>query len=355
MGALEVRYRYGSLPLERAREQPGLWQWKSLLPDAGADCITSLGEGSSPLVPIRREPGRPRILIKNETANPTWSYKDRANTLSVSMARRFGLENLCTISTGNHGNSAAAYSSAGGVRCIVFCGAEVPCRQTSQMRLYGAEVLVGGNQQELLLKLINGGGWYPAVIVCPRAGCANPYGIEGYKTIAFEIQEQLLGRIPDRVFVPVGSGDGFYGIAKGFRELVLSGRASRMPKMMACQTVAANPFVRAFREGRRTLTRVVGDVSTVALSIGERIGGQPALHAIYESGGEALEVEESEIRRITRWLAGCGLALEPSSATALAGALVYDRSASEEETWVVIGTGTALRWPQSCDDNLPVA
>jgi threonine synthase len=320
-----------------------LWQWRSLLP-AFRD-VVSLYEGNTPLVPYAVPGSGIRLLIKNETQNPTWSWKDRANTLSASAARHFGYRSLVTVSTGNHGNAAAAYSAAAGLRCRVFCNESASPMQMLLMQHYGAETVVGGDQDTFLDELLYHDEWFPGIVICPRTGHANPFGVEGFKTIAFEIVEQLGGIAPDRVFIPTGSGDGLYGIAKGFRELVLTGTIQRSPRIVCCQTVQANPFVRAFREGRRTVTPVPTGPS-VATSISEPVGDQVALQAIYDSCGEALDVAEDDIMRCVRLLARRGLAFEPSSAVALACVLSHPDLHSDE-IWVVIGTGTAIRWPAS--------
>src|SRR5581483_9680444 len=260
------------------------------------------------------------------------------------MAREFGYLNVVAISTGNHGNAAAAYSAAGGRRCLIFCHEQAPELQLALMRHYGAAVFQGGRQAEMVKRLVGRGDWFPSVILCPRDGSANPFGLEGFKVIAFEIFEQLAGRIPDRVFVPVGSGDGIYGIWKGFMELCAIGRAGRTPRMYACQAAGANPYVRAFCAGAHHLT-AVNSAKTVALSIAEKIGSEQALRVIYESGGAALEADDEEILRTATCLAHEGFALEPASACAVACARRLENPGSE--IWVAIGTGAAVKWPPS--------
>lgn len=342
-GTVEVRYDYEKVRAERNHSKPGVWQWSGLLPAFSQ--VESLGEGNSPLVPYPVTGNGVRLFIKNETQNPTWSWKDRANTVSVSAARHFGYRNFSVISTGNHGSAAAAYSAAGGLGCRVLCDPNISPNHLQLMHHYGAETVVGGNQELAMCQMLSQGNWFPGVVICPRDGYANPYGVEGYKTIAFEIVEQLNGSAPDRVFVPMGSGDGLYGIAKGFRELVLTGAIAQSPKIIGCQAAEVNPFVQAFRQGAQRVSRVPAK-TTIARSIAEPIGDQVALTAIYDSGGEAIDASEDRIRDAVRSLARCGLALEPSSAVALACALDH-RDLTCDETWIVIGTGTAIRWAES--------
>ena len=117
--------------------------------------------------------------------------------------------------------------------------------------------------------LVARGNWFPDAILCPRDGYANPFGVEGFKTIAFEIVEQLGGKAPDRVYAPVGSGDGFYGVWKGFVELHKAGVLDRLPRMVACQASGANPYVRAFRRGDRTLQAVASALNSRTLDRGK--------------------------------------------------------------------------------------
>jgi threonine synthase len=340
-----MRYDHrGGIP-QPDLDAPGLWRWRALLPKVASHNIVSLHEGNTPLVRMKNWPGPVSLYVKNDTANPTWSYKDRANSVTVSVACDFGFENVVAVSTGNHGSAAAAYCSAADRRCIVFCHEDAPELQVALMRSYGATVFRGGRQVAMASALVARGGWFPAGIICPRGGFGNPFGVEGFKTISFEIFDQLGGTAPDRVFVPVGSGDGLYGIWKGFVELRQAGRTDQVPRMYACQASGANPYVRAYQMGRHRLT-AVDTALTVALSIAEKIGGEPALQAVYESGGAAVEADDESILRAAACLARTGLALEPSSAAALACArLVTDLDRAE--TWVAIGTGAAVKWPEA--------
>ena len=322
------------------------------------DEIVSLQEGNTPLLRVRHWDGPASLWVKNETVNPTWSYKDRAASLSITMARKFGYSRTLAISTGNLGNAVSAYSAAGGLACVIFCNSGAPELQIALMQHYGSRVFRGGDQAALARKLVERGGWYPATVICPRDGFANPYGIEGFKTISFEILSQL-GRVPDRVFVPAGSGDGLYGIWKGFVELQELGIANQLPMMIACQAAGADAYVRAVRNHASRLTELPS-VSTVALSIAERIGGELTLGAIYRSRGTAMAVTDDAMLAAVRALGKEGLALEPASAApvACAQAMVQEHPGiGKDETWVAIGTGAAIKWPHDivADFRMPAA
>ena len=339
---LEVRYalRHDVAP---DGSMQSLWRWRSLLPAIAEEEIVSLGEGGTPLRPFAGQaPGR--LYLKNETSNPTWSWKDRSISVSVSMARAFGFRRVAAVSTGNHGVAASAYAAAAGVECLIFCHQDAPELQRALMQYYGARVLSGGRRERMLTRLVAMGGWFPASVYCPRDGCANPFGVEGFKTIAFEIFEQLGNRVPDAVFVPCGSGDGVYGVFKGFRELREIGLVDRLPRMFLCQAAAVAPYLRAFRAGASRVEAVCA-CSTTALSIAEPIGGDHALRAVYESSGEVVAASEQEIKDAARDAARNGYAIEPASAAALACAQRVGADAGEIR--VVVATGAAVKWPET--------
>jgi threonine synthase len=211
------------------------------------------------------------------------------------------------------------------------------------MQSYGARVIRGGDQEKLFMQLLQSGDYFPCSIFCPRSGYANPFGIEGFKTIAFEIYEQLGRKIPDRVFVPVGSGDGIYGIWKGFRELRESGVTSQIPMMIAGQASGADSAFRAFRRGSYHI-EPLRSASTVALSLAERVTGDHSLRAVYQSGGSVITCSDEQALEALRLLLRQGFALEAASAVALACLQQIALEATSGETWVVIGSGTAVKW-----------
>jgi threonine synthase len=346
--AVEMRYppRELSLPAKCAHD---IWAWNRLLPTIANEARITLGEGATSLL-LLRDMGfgsGPAVFLKNETTNPTWSWKDRGNAVSVSMAKHFGFKHVISISTGNHGNAMAAMAGSAGLQSIVFCKADTPALQLALMQGYGARVVLGGDAEAMVFDLLKRGEHFPCTILSPRAGYSNPFGVEGFKTIAFEILQQL-GRVPDRVFVPVGSGDGIYGIWKGFRELRRCGITSTVPRMFGCQTSGANSLVRAFRKGDRTITPLES-AQTVASSLAELAVGQAALNAVYDSGGAAIEVSDDEALADKRRLSRRGIALEPSSAVPLACLRKVRESEGEASTageiWVSIGSGAAPKWP----------
>ena len=343
-GPLEVRYAFrAENPRFSSGRRSGLWSWCSLLPPVRENSRVSLGEGQTPLMPVACGTTGLRLLLKNETANPTWSWKDRPNCVSVSMAREFGFRHSAAISSGNHGCASAAYSTAANMSCVVFCDPSAPPSQLALMASYGARIVRGGHRESLFLQLLERGDHYPCSIFCPRPGYANPFGIEGFKTIAFEIYEQLDHQIPDRVFVPVGSGDGIYGVWKGFRELRELGFVADAPKMIACQASGADSAFRAFHRRARHIEPLTS-ISTAALSIAERVTGDHALRAVYQSGGSVLTCSDEAALAAMKLLLRQGFALEMASAVVLACLQQATSEGSRGETWVMIGSGSAVKW-----------
>ena len=339
-----LEMRYENTQVKPTADESGVWRWRDLLPPVEPRKRISLGEGGTCLLPLSSDSMGPRLLLKNETTNPTWSWKDRPNSVSVSVARHFGFKRITAKSTGNHGNSVAAYGAAGGLSSVIFCHEGAPALQLALMEAYGARVVRGGMQDEMLLRLVIDDGYFPCTILCPRAGYTNPYGVEGFKTIAFEICEKLDWMAPDRVFVPVGSGDGVYGIWKGFRELAERRKIAKAPRMVGCQAAGANSAYLAWR-GRSRHVRPLSSIATVALSVGELVTGDHALRAIYESEGCMMVATDAEILQAAQGLMRKGLALEPASALGFACAGRVADSENQGETWVVIGSGAAIKWP----------
>ena len=353
---LEVRYPLAKFAPDET--QSGIWRWRRLLPPLEAERRVTLKEGRTPLLLLQNVwPYRDAVslYIKNETVNPTWSWKDRPNSVSISVALSFGFQRVLAKSTGNHGASVAAYASAAGLESTIFCHPDAPDLQLALMQGYGARVTLGGDQDALIRHLLHQENYFPATILCPRAGYCNPYGVEGFKTIAFEIAEEFGWTAPDRVFVSVGSGDGIYGIWKGFRELLERGRIAKVPRVIACQASGADTLVRAWTAGDRT-NHALQFAESAALSVSEPITGDHALHAVYDSHGSAIRASDAEIAGACQRLQRTGLALE------LASALAYrcaETTAEREkhqlkgrpERWVVVGSGAAVKWPDSLMKN----
>jgi threonine synthase len=346
-----------------AHDRPrSLWDYHPLLPAPRAEDVVSLGEGASPLLPlpVAANESRPgQWWVKFEAVNPTHSYKDRTNAVAVSVARAFGCDKAICTSTGNHAVALAAYAARAGMRCLILLPPEAPPLSLQEMRFYGAEVvtIADGNIVPLIGQLVANHGWYVSQRNAPGVGgrpFGNPYGMEGYKTIAYEVFHQLGGRAPDTVFLPVGGGDAAWGVYKGFRELRDAGLSAHVPRIVACQSTAGAPLEHAWRNGLQAVAPVPM-APTIAFSIVERQTGDHAFWAIQRSGGRAVAVADDALRAAERTLGAAGICVEPSSAASLAGArvLAAQGEIAADETVVLLATGAGLRWPATFDPDLP--
>lgn len=295
---LEVEYT-GPVRIEPAAcgaRPPGVWRYEEALPLAREEAV-SLGEGGTPLVPcpgVGGLVGVPALLAKNESQNPTWSFKDRLATVAVSWARAQGRSGVAVSSSGNAGASVAAYCARAGLPCVVFTTRAFPGAMQRFMRSFGAMVVATESPQGrwTLNRLVaEEWGWLPfSNTTSPPVG-SYPVAVEGAKTIAYEIAQDLGWQAPDAVVVPVAYGDSFAGIHRGFRELVEAGAVDRMPRLVA---VEAYPSLsKAIAESAPGPPAVEGSGS-LAHSVATPQGTYQALRAIRGSGGLAVAVSNAE-------------------------------------------------------------
>lgn len=328
-----------------------MWRYQELLPLLG-ERVVSLDEGWTPLTaaPTVSAWADARVQVKNETTNPTWSFKDRFNALLVSNAIAAGQDRIAASSTGNHGASTAAYASIGDCTDTIILlhpDSEQPARV--QVRAYGAQAVVtSADGRAVLLDELVDRGWYPATgtSAMPRG---NPYGVQGYKTIAYEIVEQR-DTLPTAVTVPTGSGDGLYGVWRGFQDLRELGVITDSPRMVAVQPRALSPLVDAFdaapEEGADA-----PDTPPLTTSTASDVVGAHALAALEESNGTAVRVTREVIEEAIRRTAADGIYLEPASALATAGAkqVVAAGLIERNEPIVGVGTGAGVTWPNAIE------
>src|SRR5690349_20993064 len=337
----------------------GIWRFASLLPVRAAHPV-SLGEGATPLVHLERlgrRLGLPRLYAKDESQNPTWSYKDRLCSTAVTHAVEIGARVITISSTGNHGASTAAYAARAGLPCVIFTLASVPETMKTLMQAYGAAVVACPTSESrwaLMRQGIERFGWYPTSgFVAPPVG-SNPWGVEGYKTIAYEIAEDLHWAAPDVVVVPSAYSDGLYGIWKGWTELQALGLVKHTPRMIAAEPFG--PLANALERGLDAPERVDAPAPSVAFSIASPYGTWQGFAALKESGGAGVRLTDEGVLEAQRALARDeGLYVEPSSAAALTAVMqMVDRgSLDAEQTIVVVLTSGGLKDPAASRAWLP--
>jgi len=319
---VEVYYDVAAVPpslFERGSE-PGLGRWQPLLPPLAP--IADLGTGATPLLATARLAEFAGfdgdVLVKDESQNPTWSHKDRLNAVAVSAAVRTRAAGVVAASSGNHGASAAAHAARAGLPCVIFTSAETPAPMPAFMAAYGAAVLAvpRAARWALVNEVVERLGFHP-VSNLTASHTGHPYGPEGYKTIAYELHDQLAGRSPGAVLVPTGYGELLFGVWKGFLELRELGLIDTVPRMIACEPQARGPLGAALR-ARQDAAEVPAR-PTRAHSIGTTSGGYRGVLAVTRSDGVAVAVADTELEAAQRAMAHAGLWQELSGAAGLAG------------------------------------
>jgi threonine synthase len=283
-----------------------LWRYASSLPRPASQ-VVSLGEGLTPLLPaerIGRALGVAQLFIKDEGRNPTWSHKDRFSTVAVSTALGQGVRVLATASSGNAGASLAAYAAKAGLECVVvtFAGAAGP--MLSQICAYGASVVQMAHKADrwkLLERTADRLGWFVTSPYHNPVVGSHPLGIEGYKTIAYEIAEQLDGGMPDWCVLPVCYGDALAGVAAGFRDLFNMGHIAHIPRLVAAEVHGS--LTTALEKDLDRIEERVPSFETVALSIGTTRSTYQAVKALRETGGRAVCVSNGCLMRMQSALA----------------------------------------------------
>ena len=335
----------------------GLWRFGAVLPAAGH--AVSLGEGATPLVHLERlgrRLGLPRLYAKDESRNPTWSYKDRLCSVAVSHAVATGARAIVISSTGNHGASTAAYAARASLPCVIFTLASVPETMKTLMQAYGAAVVACPTSESrwaLMKEGVERLGWYPTSgFILPPIG-SNPYGIEGYKTIAWEITEDLGWTSPGTVVVPSAYSDGLFGVWKGWVELRALGLVKDAPRMIAAEPFG--PLAHAIERGLEN-PEMVPRGESVAFSIASPYGTWQGLAALKQSAGAGERITDEGIFEAQRELGREeGIFVEPSSATGLTAVmqLAKRKALDPEQAVVVVLTSSGLKDPGASRTWLP--
>jgi threonine synthase len=312
----------------------------------------------TPLVPVPslgRQLGVRNLLVKNESQNPTWSFKDRLASAAVSAARGLGMRVITGSSSGNAGAATAAYSARAGLPCVMFTTQQFPLAMKVQMAVYGTKLVAVPTIQDrwrMVEACVDQLGWFPVtVFVYPLVG-SSPYGIDGYKTMAFEMVEQL-GRVPDSVVYPVGAGDAFSGGWQGFRQWRDLGFADQVPRMVAAEVFG--PLEHALEQDLDHVEEVPWG-PTVGISVGLNTSALQGLNVLRESGGIAGRAGDEEMMAMQQALAASeGIYAEASSVLSLAVVkrLVDEGQLDPDGTIVAVLTASGLKDPETTQRHLP--
>jgi threonine synthase len=332
-------------------DQSGVWRFRELLPPfPGGDKIITLREGNTPLYELpscARIAGVEHLLAKHQGMNPTGSFKDTGMTLAASVARQEGFRWVGCASTGNTSASMAAYASYGGMRSLVLIPeGKVSWGKLSQALDYGAVTCQLKTDFDGCLRVLNGVVQRMPVYLL---NSVNPYRIEGQKTTAIELLEQLNWQVPDHIIVPGGNLGNSSAIGKAFREMREVVFIETLPKISIIQAEGANALVRTMREtGGKKLISVRAETAASAIRIGNPASWKKAVRVLEESGGTVEEVSEVEIALAKAEIGAEGIGCEPASAVTLAGLkkLVKAGFVKSSESVVLILTGHLLKDPE---------
>ena len=352
LGTLRVSYDYDRIRASASRD--GLaevpfrdhWRYLPLLPLASGGVEFPLAVGGTPLYPVRalrNALGLERLWVKDDTANPSASLKDRASSVVLLKGQELGRGEFATASTGNAGASLACLSAALGLPCHIFVPESAPRAKVAQLLIFGADVLaIRGSYSEafsLCVEASDRFGWYN------RNTGYNPYTVEGKKTVALEIAEQLGWEPPDTVIVATGDGCILSGVWKGFTDLHRLGWISRLPRLVAAQAEGSQAIKQAF-DGDGIIRPVVEDTLADSISVALPRNGVMAVQDLKASGGSAVSVSDQEILEAIPLLGRtAGLFAEPAAAAAVAALvkLVERGDVSSTERVVVLSTGHGLK------------
>jgi threonine synthase len=328
-----------------ARDRSGVWRFREFLPFAENVAIVSLGEGNTPLYDAPRSAdycGLTALKLKHQGNNPTGSFKDTGMTVAVTQALNLGMRVVACASTGNTAASLAAYAARARMACAIL----VPEGQVSDAKLaqsleYGAKVLEIEGNFDVCMRVIKELAEQSSLYL---VNSINPFRIEGQKTVAFELAEQLGWIVPDHLVVPGGNLGNSSALGKGFRELFRSNFISKQPRISVIQAEGAAPFARYFGESVFVNEEHPKTLAT-AIKIGAPVSWKKAWRAVHETGGQVITVSEQEIADAKAIIGRDGVGCEPASATTVAGIrkLVGDGVIKKDETVVAVLTGHLLK------------
>jgi threonine synthase len=300
-GPLEVQYDYeairAQLSVESIQAGPStLWRYQPLLPVEGNELV-DLGAGWTPLLKADRlgkALGLKDLYLKNDTANPTWSFKDRVVSVALSRAVQFGFDTVACASTGNLGNAVSAHAARAGLKCFVFIPADLEAGKVLGSLIYAPNVVaVSGNYDDVNRLCSEIADRYRWAFVNINI---RPYYSEGSKTLAFETVEQLGWRAPDHVIAPVASGSLMTKIAKGFKELKEVGLINELStRVSGAQAEGCSPVATAFKEGAEFVRPVKPNTLAKSLAIGNPADGYYALEVARQTGGVIESVTDEEV------------------------------------------------------------
>lgn len=334
-----------------AKRPGGLWKYREFLPVRRVENIVSLGEVETPLVRLpamERRLGASTVLVKDEGRLPTGSFKARGVVLAVSKAKELGITRVAMPTNGNAGAALAAYASRAGIRSTIFCPADTPEVNVSEIELQGATVYRVNGLIDDCGKIVGEGkdktGWFDVSTL------KEPYRIEGKKTMGLELAEQLGWEVPDVIFYPTGGGTGLIGMWKAFAELQAIGFiGQKLPRMVAVQASGCAPMVKAWEDGVEHAPRWE-NAHTLAsgIRVPQAVGDFLILRAVRESSGFAIAVDDAAITAaLDRTAKEDGFLLCPEGAATVAAyeLSLADGRVDKTDRVVLFNCASGLKYP----------
>jgi threonine synthase len=350
----DLRQAARTLTKESLKERaPNLWRYREVLPVESDENIVSLGEGWTPLLSaptLAARVGLKELFIKDESQNPTQSFKARGMTAAVSMAKELGARKLAVPSAGNAAGALAAYAARAGLEAHIFMPKDTPRANVIECEQTGAHVtLMDGLITDCgaeVARLKEAEGWFDVSTL------KEPYRIEGKKTLGYELAEQLDWELPDVIIYPTGGGTGLIGMWKAFDEMQMLGWIDeKRPRMITVQAAGCAPIVRAFEEGKRFADEFPNAATTASgLRVPRAIGDFLILDALRASNGSAISVTDEELIAATGEIgASEGLFCAPEGAACLPALrkLIAAGKVKEDERVVLFNTGAGVKYLES--------
>ena len=336
-----------------ATRRPDLWRYREVLPVENDNNIVSLGEGWTPLLRatrLARRVGIQDVFIKDESQNPTQSFKARGMATAVSMAKELGAKKLAVPSAGNAAGALAAYAARAGLKSYIFMPRDTPRANVVECEQTGAHVtLMDGLITDCgaeVARRKEKEGWFDVSTL------KEPYRVEGKKTLGYELAEQMGWRLPDVIIYPTGGGTGLIGMWKAFDEMQRMGWiSSKCPRMVTVQAEGCAPIVRAFEEGNRFADEFPNAATTASgLRVPKAIGDFLILDALRASGGTAVSVTDEELIAATGEIGALeGVFCAPEGAACLPALrkLIESGEVHKHESVVLFNTGSGVKYMES--------
>ena len=329
---------------------PNMWRYKEFLPVNYEENIVSLGEGFTPILNaenLRNDLGIKKLFIKDESLNPTSSFKARGLSAAVSKAKEFGIKNFSIPTAGNAGGALAAYTAKARLKSYVFMPKDAPLANKTEVSYFGAKLeLIDGYINDAGKKSID---MSSKLNLFDVSTLKEPYRVEGKKTMGYEIAEQLNWVLPDNIIYPTGGGTGIIGIWKAFKELIEIGMIdSKLPKMICVQAEGCSPVVDAYLKGKKN-AELFKNPKTIAagMRVPVAVGDYLIINSVIESNGTALKINDKEmINGVKKMSSKEGIFCAPEGGSILSAAikLIESNFIKSNESVLLLNTGSGYKY-----------